>query len=86
MKSKCSQAPIIVWILIKISNDYGLINSTFLFCKLNILNHRLESKCLCSFICPHLTWKMNSTQKQIVQQSLDKLELMKKALMQEYFG
>ena len=25
-------------------------------------------------------------QKQIVQQSLEKLELMKKALMQEYFG
>ena len=25
-------------------------------------------------------------QKQTVQQSLDKLELMKKALMQEYFG
>ena len=30
--------------------------------------------------------KCADRQKQIVQQSLDKLELMKKALMQEYFG
>lgn len=30
--------------------------------------------------------KCADRQKQIVQQSLEKLELMKKALMQEYFG
>ena len=39
MKSACTQTSVIIWVLIKITNNYGLINSAILFCKFNITNH-----------------------------------------------
>lgn len=76
--------------LFQISKDY-LIEEVNLSLKGILSKSKLENK---EFIVPPLSLQNDfaafvervDQQKQTVQQSLEKLELMKKALMQEYFG
>lgn len=81
---------IFLYILLQMSKDY-LVEDVNLSLKGILSKSKLEDK---EFIIPPLSLQNDfaafvervDQQKQTVQQSLDKLELMKKALMQEYFG
>ena len=81
---------IFLYILLQMSKDY-LVEDVNLSLKGILSKSKLEDK---EFIIPPLSLQNDfaafvervDQQKQTVQQSLEKLELMKKALMQEYFG
>ena len=81
---------IFLYILLQMSKDY-LVEDVNLSLKGILSKSKLEDK---EFIIPPLPLQNDfaafvervDQQKQTVQQSLEKLELMKKALMQEYFG
>lgn len=81
---------IFLYILLQMSKDY-LVEDVNLSLKGILSKSKLEDK---EFIIPPLSLQNDfaafvervDQQKQTVQQSLEKLELLKKALMQEYFG